>query len=78
MGRRPDPKVAELKADIRNYLDEALDLPFGLVFHADSQKYVLSIAKQVKTEDQRWTGLIVRPGEDAGEIWIVRKEPDFG
>ena len=46
MGRRPSPEVAQLKSDLRNYLDEALALPVGLVIHAyTARDYVLRIDK---------------------------------
>ncbi len=78
MGRRPSPKVAELKAQLRHFLDEALAQPIGLVIHADALQYVLRIAKQVKKEEHRWSALMVRPGTELDEIWLIKKEPDVG
>lgn len=77
MGRRPDPAVAELKAQLRIYLDEALSLPIGLVLHADAYQYTLRIAKQVKKEEFRWDALLIRPGEELDEIWIMQKSAEL-
>ena len=77
MGRRPDPSVAELKASLRTYLDEALSLPIGLVLHADAKQYVLRIAKQVKAEELRWSALYIRPGDELNEVWIIRKDAEI-
>lgn len=74
MGRRPDPYVSELKAALRGYLDEALLSEYGIVLSADTSSYVLNLLKQVKREQPRWADLIVRPGTELFEIWLIKKE----
>lgn len=74
MGRKPDPNLAQLKAQIRMWLDEALELEWGLVLHADADEKTLRIIKQVKKEEERWKILTAKTGQEAGEIWIEKKQ----